>query len=44
MGNKKKDSGLLPEWAEKTGEFDTAIWVERIEAARRADFAELADL
>jgi len=34
---------LLPEWSEG-GEVDDATWIAALEASRRQQFAELADL
>lgn len=34
----------LPEWNESEAEVDDAAWVAALEASRRRQFAELADL
>ncbi|MGZ0176308.1 MAG: hypothetical protein ACKVIQ_05495 [Acidimicrobiales bacterium] len=44
MRNKRQTTDpLLPEWNEG-GEVDDAIWIAALEASRRKQFAELADL
>ena len=42
MGQEGHDKPLLPEWGDT--EVDDAAWIAALEAARREQFAELADL
>lgn len=40
----ERNPDLLPEWNESAADVDDAAWVAALEASRRRQFAELADL
>ena len=42
--NATSTNGLLPEWGDSGANVDDATWIAALEASRRRQFAELADL